>query len=43
MYDVISVEKGWYRIIDGSGEDYLYQPDEFAVVESNDGTVPVSD
>ena len=24
IYDVISVEKGWYRIVDDSGEDYLY-------------------
>jgi hypothetical protein len=43
VYDVISIEKGWYRIIDDSGEDYLYPPDEFTVVEGNDGTVPVSD
>lgn len=43
VYDVISIEKGWYRIVDDSGEDYLYPPDEFAVVEGNDGTVPVSD
>ena len=43
VYDVISIEKGWYRIIDDSGEDYLYPPDEFTVIEGNDGTVPVSD
>lgn len=24
IYDVISVERNWYRIIDDSGEDYLY-------------------
>lgn len=24
VYEVISVEKGWYRLIDDSGEDYLY-------------------
>ncbi len=30
-YDVIAVEKGWYRITDDSGEDYLYPPDEFEV------------
>lgn len=24
IYDVISIEKEWYRIIDDSGEDYLY-------------------
>lgn len=32
VYDVISVEKGWYRIKDDSGEDYLYPPDKFEVV-----------
>lgn len=41
IYEVISVEKGWYRVIDDSGEDYLYHPSEFEVVESNDGTTPV--
>ncbi|NLI91851.1 MAG: hypothetical protein GX434_06465 [Peptococcaceae bacterium] len=33
VYDVISVEKEWYRIIDEEGEDYLYPPDMFEVVE----------
>lgn len=33
IYDVISVEKGWYRIVDDSGEDYLYPPEQFEVVE----------
>ena len=28
-YDVLSVEKGWYRIIDDTGEDYLYPPEYF--------------
>ena len=23
IYDVIAIEKGWYRIVDDSGEDYL--------------------
>lgn len=32
VYDVLSVEKGWYRIVDDSGEDYLYPPDQFQVV-----------
>ena len=35
MYDVLSVEKGWYRIIDDSGEDYLYPPEQFTVVEGD--------
>lgn len=29
IYDVIRVEKGWYRIKDDSGEDYLYPPELF--------------
>ncbi|MFI3209044.1 MAG: hypothetical protein R3Y24_09430 [Eubacteriales bacterium] len=29
IYDVLSIEKGWYRIIDDSGEDYLYPPKYF--------------
>ncbi len=42
-YKVLSVEKEWYRIVDGSEEDYLYPPDEFDMVEPNDGTTSVSD
>ena len=34
IYDVISIEKEWYRIIDDSGEDYLYPPELFEIVES---------
>ncbi|MGM9608678.1 MAG: hypothetical protein ACI3XE_00470 [Eubacteriales bacterium] len=34
VYDVIKVEKyGWYRIIDESGEDYMYPPSLFDIVE----------
>lgn len=33
VYDVLAVEKGWYRIVDDSGEDYLYPPEQFEVVE----------
>lgn len=33
IYDVISIEKGWYRINDDSGEDYLYPPQQFEIVE----------
>lgn len=32
-YKVLTVEKGWYRIIDDSGEDYLYPPDSFEIVK----------
>ena len=41
IYEVVSVERGWYRVVDDSGEDYLYPPDEFEVVEPNDGTTMV--
>lgn len=34
IYDVLSVENGWYRIIDDSGEDYLYPPEQFEVLEA---------
>lgn len=33
IYEVLSVENGWYRIVDKSGEDYLYPPEEFEIVE----------
>lgn len=33
-YDVVSVEKGWYRIVDDSGEAYLYPPKYFEIVEA---------
>lgn len=35
IYDVISVEKEWYRIIDDSGDDYLYPPELFEIVEES--------
>ena len=33
IYDVISVERGYYRIVDDSGEDYLYPPSYFEIIE----------
>lgn len=42
VHGVISMEKGWCCIVNDSG-DYLCLPDEFAVVEDNDGTAPVGD
>lgn len=33
VYTVLGIEKGWYRIVDDSGEDYLYPPEQFEVVE----------
>lgn len=29
IYQVISIEKGWYRIVDEEEEDYLYPPELF--------------
>ncbi len=34
VYEVLSVEKGWFRIVDDSGEDYLYPPHLFDVIEA---------
>lgn len=33
VYDVISVEKGWYRIMTELDEDYLFPPECFEIVE----------
>lgn len=33
IYEVLSVEKDWYRIVDESGEDYLYPPDKFEIID----------
>lgn len=38
-YEVESIECGWYRIVDETGEDYLYPPESFIVV-SEYPTVP---
>ena len=32
VYDVISVENGWYRIMTEIGEDYLFPPEMFEIV-----------
>lgn len=34
-YEVLSIERDWYRIIDDSGEDYLYPPYMFDIIESD--------
>lgn len=33
IYNVQAVEKGGFRIVDDSGEDYLYPPQYFEIVE----------
>lgn len=32
-YEVLSVENGWYRIVDDTDDDYLFPPEEFDVIE----------
>lgn len=36
VYEVLSVENGWYRLIDESEEDYLYPPENFTEVTEDD-------
>lgn len=33
VYEVLSVEKGWYRIMTELDEDYIFPPDQFEIVE----------
>lgn len=33
VYEVMSVEKGWYRIMTELDEDYLFPPEAFEIVE----------
>lgn len=33
IYEVIDIENDWYRIVDDSGDDYLYPPNKFEIVE----------
>ena len=33
IYEVISIEKGWYRILTEIDEDYLFPPEAFEIVE----------
>lgn len=33
VYEVMSVEKGWFRIMTELDEDYLFPPDQFEVIE----------
>lgn len=41
VYEVISIEEGWYRIVDECGEDYLYPPHMF-VNEDEEGYIDMS-
>lgn len=33
VYDVMSIERGWYRIMTELDEDYLFPPDQFETIE----------
>ena len=33
IYEVLSIEKVWYRIVDDTGEDFLYPPEAFEIAE----------
>ena len=33
VYDVMSVEKGWFRVMTELDEDYLFPPEQFEVIE----------
>ena len=33
IYDVISVERGWFRIMTELDDDFLFPPDQFEIIE----------
>lgn len=33
VYEVLAIERGLYRIVDDTEEDYLFYPEEFEIVE----------
>lgn len=39
IYEVLSIEDGWYRLVDESEEDYLYPPENFEVVAEDEQEV----
>lgn len=40
IYDVLSIERGWYRVIVDFGEDYLFPAELFEVVEGGPEDLP---
>ena len=36
VYEALSIEYGYYRIVDETGEDFLYDSDSFEVVEKGE-------
>lgn len=39
VYEVLSIECGFYRVVDETGEDYLYDGESFEVVQEGDVSV----
>ena len=37
VYDVMSVEKGWFRIMTELDDDYLFPPEQFEIIEDDEG------
>lgn len=37
IYNVLEIDEvcGWYRIVDKTGEDYLFPPEDFDIVNGN--------
>lgn len=33
IYEVLGFENGFIRVIDDTDEDYLYEPDNFVIIE----------
>ena len=42
VYDVMSVEKGWYRIMTELEEDYLFPPEAFEIIDQADPAVALN-
>ena len=36
VYDVMSIEKGWYRIMTELDDDYLFPPEAFDILKEYD-------
>lgn len=39
VYDVISIEKKWYRVMTELDDDYLVPPEAFEIVSCDDGEI----
>ena len=39
IYEVLAIERGLYRIVDDTDEDYLFYPEEFEIVEEQSITL----